>query len=136
MTYPYKIGVNRCIGSCNNKDNPYFKVCLPDSIKNITVKSFDLISKKSVLKNNSFHHSCKCDCLLDEKDCNNLQRWNKNKCRCECLEIKNCGIGYSWNISNCRCELNKLAALIEEEKCDIETSEKIECNINKKGRKL
>ena len=23
MTYPYKIGVDRCIGSCNDKDNPY-----------------------------------------------------------------------------------------------------------------
>ena len=41
-TYPYKIGVNRCIGSCNDKDNRYFKVCLPDSIKNISVKSLDL----------------------------------------------------------------------------------------------
>ena len=67
MTYPYKIGVDRCIGSCNDKDNTYFKVCLPDSIKNISVKSFDLLSKKNVLKNISFHQSCKCGCLLDEK---------------------------------------------------------------------
>ena len=57
MTFPYKIGVNRCIGSCNDKDNPYFKFCLPDSIKNISVKSFDLVSKKNVLKNISFHQS-------------------------------------------------------------------------------
>ena len=67
MTYPYKIGVDRCIGSCNDKDNPYFKVCLPDSIKNISVKSFDFLSKKNVLKHISFHQSCKCGCLLDEK---------------------------------------------------------------------
>ena len=33
MAYPYKIGVDRCIGRCNDKDNPYFKVCLPDSVK-------------------------------------------------------------------------------------------------------
>ena len=26
MTFPYKIGVDRCIGSCNYKDNPYFKL--------------------------------------------------------------------------------------------------------------
>ena len=42
MTYPYKIGVDS-IGSCNDKDNPYFKVFLPDSIKSISVKSFDLL---------------------------------------------------------------------------------------------
>ena len=38
MTFPYKIVVDRCIGSCNDKDTPYFKFCLPDSIKNISVK--------------------------------------------------------------------------------------------------
>ena len=43
MTFPYKIKVDKCIGSCNDKDNPYFKVCLPDSVKNISVKTLDLI---------------------------------------------------------------------------------------------
>ena len=43
MTFPYKIKVGKYIGSCNDKDNPYFKVCLPDSVKNISVKSFDLL---------------------------------------------------------------------------------------------
>ena len=121
MTFPYKIGIDRCIGSCNDKDNPNFKVCLPDSIKNISVKSFDLISKKNVLKNISFHQSCKCDYLLDEKVCN-LQKWNKDKCRCECLKIKDCDVGYSWNVNNCRCEMKKLAAFIETEECDVKTN--------------
>ena len=77
MTFPYKIKVDNCIGSCNDKDNPYFKVCLPGNVKNISIKSFDLISQKNILKNISFHQSCKCGCLLDEKVCNNLQKWNK-----------------------------------------------------------
>ena len=135
MTFPYKIGVDRCIGNCNDKDNPYFKVCLPDSVKNISVKSFDLISKKNVLKNISFYQSCKRVCLLDEKVCNNLQKWNKDKCRCECLKIKDCDIGYFWNVNNCRCEMKKLAALtksgrsleserfIKTEECDVETDD-------------
>ena len=50
MTFPYKIKIDKCIESCNDKDNPYFKVCLPDIVKNITVKSFDLLSQKNVLK--------------------------------------------------------------------------------------
>ena len=54
MTYPYKIKVDKCIGSCNDKDNPYFKVCLPDSIKNISVKIFDLLSRENALKNIHF----------------------------------------------------------------------------------
>ena len=116
MTFPHEIGVDRCIGSCNDKDNPYFKFCLPDSIKNISVKYFDLISKKNALKNISFHQSCKCGCLLDEKVYNYLQKSNKGKCRCECLKNKDCDIGYSWNLNNCKCEMKKLAALNESER--------------------
>ena len=80
MTFPYKIGLNRCVGSCNDVNNPYFKVCSPDIVKNISVKVFDLISQQNKLINKTFHESCKCVCLLDEKFCNNKQRWNKNKC--------------------------------------------------------
>ena len=79
MTFPYKIKVDKCVGSCNDKDNPYFKVCTPEVAKNISVKIFDLISQKNVLKNITFHKSCKCDCLLDEKVCNNKQKWNEDK---------------------------------------------------------
>ena len=74
MTFPYKIKVGKCIGSCNDKDNPYFKFVYHIVVKNISVKSLDLISNKNVLKNISFHQSCKCSCLLDEKVCNNLQK--------------------------------------------------------------
>ena len=66
ITFPYKIKVDKCVGSCNDVENPFFKVCLPDSVKNISVKVFDLTTRKNVLKNVSFHESCKCSCLLDE----------------------------------------------------------------------
>ena len=128
MTFPYKIGVNRCVGSFNDVENPYYKVCLPDVVKNISVKSFDLISKRHVLKNISFHQSCKCGCLLDETICSNKQKWNESKCRCECLEIKDCDVGFSWNVTSCSYEMKKAAALIVEEKCDIETDEVVKEN--------
>ena len=74
MTFPYKVGIDRCTGSCHNENNLYFKACLPDSVKNITIKSSDLISREFIFKKISFHKSCKCGCLLDEKVCNNLQK--------------------------------------------------------------
>ena len=73
MTFPYKVGVSRCVGSCNEKDNPYCKVCLPDSVRNINVKVFDLISQQNKFRNTTFHKSCKCHSLLDKKVCNNKQ---------------------------------------------------------------
>ena len=47
MTFPYKIKVDKCVGSCNDVENPYFKVYLPDVVKNISVKSSDLISRRT-----------------------------------------------------------------------------------------
>ena len=67
MTFYYKIGVDGCIGSCNSKNNPYYKICLPNSIKKISVKSLDLISQSLVFKNISFQKTCKCGCLLDDR---------------------------------------------------------------------
>ena len=125
MTFPYKIKVDKCVGSCNDIENLYFKIFLPDVLKNISVKSFDLISRKNVLKNVNFHKSCKCGYLLDEKVCNNKQKWNKNKFRCECLKIEECDVGFSWNVISSSCEMKKAAALIVKE-CDVETTEKIE----------
>ena len=59
MTFPYKIKVDTCDGSCNDAKNPYLKICLPDIVKNVSIKVFDLISQRDVLKNVSFHKSCK-----------------------------------------------------------------------------
>ena len=37
--YPYSIKVNKCSGSCNNINNAYGKLCVPDIVKNINVKA-------------------------------------------------------------------------------------------------
>ena len=46
MIFPYSIKVNKCNGNCNNISNPYSRVCIPNIIKNVTLKVFDLISSK------------------------------------------------------------------------------------------
>ena len=50
------------------------KFVYPIQSKNISVTSFDLLSRKSILKNGSFYKRCKCGCLSDEKVCNNKQK--------------------------------------------------------------
>ena len=42
--YPFSIKVNKCSGSCNNINNLYAKLCVPDFLKNINVKVFNLMS--------------------------------------------------------------------------------------------
>ena len=31
--YPYSIKLNKCSGSCNNINNSYAKLCIPDVVK-------------------------------------------------------------------------------------------------------
>ena len=45
MLYPFSFKVNKCSGNCNNISNPYSRVCVPNVIKNITAKVFDLNKK-------------------------------------------------------------------------------------------
>ena len=50
MLYPFSIKVNRCNGNCKNISNPYSRVCVPNIVKNITAKVFDLMSWKNKTK--------------------------------------------------------------------------------------
>ena len=49
-------------------------------------------------------------CRLDARICNSKQRWNEDKCRCECKDIidkERCDTGFIWNPSVCDCECDK-----------------------------
>ena len=45
--YSFSIKVNKCNGNCNNINDPYAKICVPDAIKNLNVKVFNLMSKNN-----------------------------------------------------------------------------------------
>ena len=45
MFYPYSITINKRKGSFNTINDPYAKLCVPDTIKNINVKVFNLMSR-------------------------------------------------------------------------------------------
>ena len=44
LFYPYSVLINKCSGSCNDIDNPYAKLCIPDVLKDINIKVFNLMS--------------------------------------------------------------------------------------------
>ena len=50
MTYSYSVKVNRCNGSCKNITNPYYRVSIPDIVRNVTAKIFYLIPLKNKAK--------------------------------------------------------------------------------------
>ena len=43
--YPYSIKINKSSGNCNNINNPYGRICVPDVIKSLNVKVFNLMTR-------------------------------------------------------------------------------------------
>ena len=42
--YPFSIKVNKCSSNCNNINDPYAKICVPDSVKDfLNVRVFNLM---------------------------------------------------------------------------------------------
>ena len=43
--YSISVKINRCSGTCNNINDPYAKICVPDIGKNLNVEVFNLMSR-------------------------------------------------------------------------------------------
>ena len=71
------------ICNCNNINDPYAKICVPDTVKDLNFKVFNLISRTNETRYKKWHKTCKWICRLDKIIYNSKQRWNKDKCRCE-----------------------------------------------------
>ena len=63
--YPYCILVNKCSASCNDINETYAKLCIPDVVKNINIKVFNLMSRNNKKRHASWHETCTCKCRLD-----------------------------------------------------------------------
>ena len=80
--YLFSIKTNKCSGNCNNINDPYARICVPDIVQNLNVKVFNLMSRANETRHIKWHKTCKCICILDGIICNNKQQWNEDKCRC------------------------------------------------------
>ena len=89
---PFSVKINRCTGNCNSINDPYARICVPDVVKKLNVKVFNLISRTIETRSIKSHETCKCICRLNKVICNNKQKWNKDQCRCECNELTDKGV--------------------------------------------
>ena len=69
--YPFSVKINRCSGNCNNINDPYARICVPDTVKHLNVKVFNLMSRTNETRSVKWHEICKCICRLNEIICNN-----------------------------------------------------------------
>ena len=86
-------------------------LCVPDIIKNMNIKVFNMLSRINETRRITWHETCKCICRFTKAVCNDKQEWNENNCRCECKEDLMdkliCDKGYIWNPSTCTYECDK-----------------------------
>ena len=82
LFYPFSIKTSKC----NNINNPYAKLCVPDVVKKLNVKVFNLMSSKE---------------LIDKGVCDKGSIWNPSSWEYEC--DKSCGVGEYADYEKCKC---------------------------------
>ena len=45
LFYPFSIKTSKCSGNCNNINDPYSKICVPDIAKKLNIQVFNLMSR-------------------------------------------------------------------------------------------
>ena len=45
--YPFNIKTSKCSGNWNNINDPYAKICVPDVIKDLNIKVYNLMSRNN-----------------------------------------------------------------------------------------
>ena len=45
MFYPFIVEVNKCSGNCNDINDPNARIYVPDTVKNLNVQAFNLMSR-------------------------------------------------------------------------------------------
>ena len=55
LFYLYSVKISKFSGSCNNVNNPYAKLCVPDIVKNTNIKAFNLMSRTNKTRYIEWH---------------------------------------------------------------------------------
>ena len=55
--YPFSIKINKCSSNCSNINNPYARVFVSDTVKNLNVKVFNLMSQSNETRHIKWHES-------------------------------------------------------------------------------
>ena len=74
LFYPFSIKTSKCSGSCNNINDPYAKLRVPDVVKHLNIKVFNVMSRTNETRHIKWYEMCKCKCRLDGSVSNNKQR--------------------------------------------------------------
>ena len=75
--FSFSIRTSKWSGSCNNINNPYAKLCVPEVVKNLNVRAFNLMSRT-----NKTRHKARHWWVFRSAEKNLLINWLKNELKC------------------------------------------------------
>ena len=78
LFFPFSIKTSKFSSSCNNMNDPYAKLCVPDVVQNINQKVLNLMSRTNKTRHTEWCNTCKGKCRLDASVSKNKQRWNED----------------------------------------------------------
>ena len=64
--FPFSIETSKSSGSCKNINYPCEKICVPDVVKNLNAKGFNLMSRTNETRLTEWHETCKFECKFGE----------------------------------------------------------------------
>ena len=82
--YPFTIHIYRSVGTCNILNDFSNKVCLPNKTGDLNPNVLNMITGINESKILPKHISYERKCKFDGGKCNSNQKWNNDKCCCEC----------------------------------------------------
>ena len=110
--YPFAVKLDRWVGSCNTPNNLSNNVRVPNKTGHLNLTVFTLITGINKSKTLTKVISCECECKFDGRKCNSNQRWNNDKCLCECKKHRICEKDYIWNPARRSCKNGEYLASI------------------------
>jgi len=123
LFFPKCVRVARCGGCCGLS---HLLECVPTKVSQKTLRRAQIRVKRSAngravseasqnIIKLDVHEECKCQCKVQESDCNSfIHKYKPELCRCECLntndeiECRKLSKTKIWDASDCKCKCKQI----------------------------
>ena len=111
--FSFVVNLDRSVGKCKIFNDLSNKVYVPNKREDLNLSVLNMITGIKKMKTLTTKHiSCERRCKFDARKYNSIQKWNNDKCWCECKKRHICVKDYIWNPATCNCEIAKYLANI------------------------
>ena len=86
--YQFRVSLDKCNEAFNTLDDSTSKICVVNKIKDININIFNVLTRINESKTLTKDISCKYKYKFGGRKRHSDQKWNDDKCRCECKNLR------------------------------------------------